>query len=307
MQEVIYLRSYMSLEVTISEFFKYFTEIYGEARWAPLYSRLCQVDEKVARLNPYLKVEYQNQEITQFFSQQYMKEVSARGLLKDKLNQNQFYFLDLASMLPPLALAPLPSEVCLDMCAAPGGKSLILASLMAPNEEAEIELVANELSQERRSRLIRVLKEQLPDKLFRQIKITAHDASKWCLYQKDHYDKILIDVPCSGERYFILDAKEVLNWSKKRSQNMAIRQFSILASAFESLKIGGAAVYSTCSISPFENDEVIKKLLKKRSGRVELSKLSFPIGETTEFGWQVLPDQCSGFGPIYFSKFNRLS
>ena len=192
------------------------------------------------------------------------------------------------------------------MCAAPGGKTLILASLIAPDENAEFELVANEISQDRRSRLIRVLKEQLPEKIFRKIKITAHDASKWCLYQKDYYDKILLDAPCSGERYFVQDEKEILTWTKKRSQNMSIRQFAILASAFESLKVGGSAVYSTCSISLFENDEVIRKLLKKRDGRVEVLSFDSPLGERTEFGWQILPDQSAGVGPIYFSLVRRI-
>ncbi len=290
-----------------SVFYKYFDAHFGAARWPLLFESMGQSDVKVARLNPFLNAGLENIEIKEILGQKYLDEEQARNLPSTQNEQRPFYFLDLASLLPPLALGLNPGESCLDMCAAPGGKTLIVASLLAPNEDDLIDLVANEISQDRRSRLIRVLKEQLPEKLFRQIKITAHDASKWCLYQKDHYDKILLDGPCSGERYFIGNEKEIQNWSRKRSQNMAIRQFAILASAFECLKVGGSAVYSTCSISPFENDEVMRKLLKKRTGRVEVLNFASPIGERTEFGWQILPDQCSGFGPIYFSLIKRIS
>ncbi len=294
-------------ETSGSAFYQYFNEVYGLGRWPKLFESLKAPDKKVARLNPYLKHELIQIEVENLLSERFITEEAARKLSLQSPDKNQFYFLDLASLLPPLSLAPKPGERCLDMCAAPGGKTLVLANLMAPHDGSEFDLIANEISIERRSRLIRVLKEQLPDKIFRQIKITAHDAAKWCLYQKDFYDKILLDAPCSGERYFILDSKEILVWTKKRSQNMGVRQFSLLASAFECLKCEGSVVYSTCSISPFENDEVIRKLLKKRKGRVEILTSKFPIGEATEFGWQILPDFSSGFGPIYFSHIKRIN
>ncbi len=272
------------------------SETYGEARWPLLFEALRAPDIKVARLNPYLEFDFEAQNIS---GQKYILETAQTR------DQERFYVLDLASLIPPLALNPSVDDICLDMCAAPGGKTLVLASLMAMSSDSVIDLVANEMSPDRRSRLIRVLKEQLPDPIFRQIKITKHDASKWCLYQKEHFDKILLDAPCSGERYFMNNEAEILSWTRKRSQNMSARQFALLASAFECLKVGGQIVYSTCSISQFENDDVIRKLLKKRNGRVEVLKFDSPLGEATEFGWQILPDVTSGFGPIYFSLVQR--
>lgn len=274
------------------------SESYGETRWLGLFAALLAPDKKVARLSPYMDTTSDFQSI---LSQKYVEERLAER------DPEKYYVLDLASLIPPLALAPSSSDRCLDMCAAPGGKTLVLASLMALSEDAVFELVANEISPDRRSRLIRVLKEQLPDRIFRQIKITKHDASKWCLYQKEYYDKILLDAPCSGERYFVQNEREVLGWTKKRSQNMGSRQFALLASAFECLKIDGEIVYSTCSISQFENDDVVRKLLKKRDGKVEILKFDSPMGEATEFGWQILPDHAEGFGPIYFSKIRKKS
>jgi 16S rRNA C967 or C1407 C5-methylase (RsmB/RsmF family) len=297
-----------------SRFHEYFSTLYGVEVWQDLFLALQANDKKIARLNPFFDLESNYQKellkwpIHELMGQKYLTEVDARHFLKiTQLNESKiFYFLDLASLLPPLALDLRVGESCLDMCAAPGGKSLILASQLAPTADATLELTTNEISQDRRSRLIRVLREQLPDPVFRQIKITAHDASKWCLYQKSAFDKILLDVPCSGERYFVADHAEVEAWTKKRSQNLSRRQFAILASAFEVLKVSGLMVYSTCSISNFENDEVVRKLLKKREGRVQIEKFNSPIGTPTEFGWAILPID-SGWGPIYFSVIRRLS
>ncbi len=294
-------------------FHDYFSSIYGHESWEVLFAALQASDQKVARLNPFFKLTEQHAQFLQDFEmhdlmgQKYLSESDGRSFLKKTgLSENQvFYFLDLASLLPPLALDVQPGETCLDLCAAPGGKSLILASMLAKDSNSELEFITNEISQDRRSRLIRVLKEQLPEQIFRQIKITAHDAAKWCLYQKNAFDKILLDVPCSGERYLVSEPKELAAWTKKRTQGLSQRQFAILASGFEVLRPGGCLVYSTCSISPVENDDVIRKLLKKRAGRVQVEKYSSPIGTPTEFGWSILPNQ-NGVGPIYFSKLTRL-
>ena len=209
-----------------SPFHLYMSEVYGADRWRGLLQAMQLPDKKVARINPYLNLQIEAQSILSLMGQKYLDEDDAER------DQQKFYVMDLASLLPPLALKPVPKKNCLDMCAAPGGKTLVLVSLMAKGDDAEFDLTANEISPDRRSRLIRVLKEQLPEKVFRQIKITKHDASKWCLYQKDHYDKILLDAPCSGERFFIADSKAIFEWTKKRSQNMAMRQFALMASAF---------------------------------------------------------------------------
>ena len=66
------------------------------------------------------------------------------------------------------------------------------------------------------------------------------------------------------------------------------------------VKIGGTIVYSTCALSRFENDEIIRKLYQKRSGRFELIRKEFSFGGPTEFGWQVLPDT-TGHGPFYLA------
>ncbi|MES2855742.1 MAG: RsmB/NOP family class I SAM-dependent RNA methyltransferase, partial [Bdellovibrionota bacterium] len=92
---------------------------------------------------------------------------------------------------------------------------------------------------------------------------------------------------------------------KARSKNLAVRQYSLLVSALQVVKHGGRIVYSTCSLSPLENDDVIARLLKKRKGEATVVKPTFEIGEPTELGWQILPDK-TGFGPIYLSVLERI-
>ncbi|MBY0452291.1 MAG: RsmB/NOP family class I SAM-dependent RNA methyltransferase, partial [Bdellovibrionaceae bacterium] len=95
-------------------------------------------------------------------------------------------------------------------------------------------------------------------------------------------------------------------WSEKRTKNLSVRQYSLLSSAWLTCKAGGRIVYSTCSISPMENDGVVGKLVKKRD--VEILRPDFiddyDFIEETEFGYRILPDTC-GFGPMYFSVIQK--
>jgi 16S rRNA C967 or C1407 C5-methylase (RsmB/RsmF family) len=206
-----------------------------------------------------------------------------------------YYIMDPASYFAAYELAALPGERVLDMCAAPGGKTLVLASKLSAKDS----LVANERSAPRRNRLINTIKDYIGETS--QIKVTGHDATKWCLYEKEAYDKILLDVPCSSERHLLEKPSLLKDWKPARSKKLAITQWTLLAGAFEVLKPGGFLMYSTCSISSLENDEVIRKLLKKYSN-AEVKKID--LAEKTEFGQIFLPDT-SGYGPLYFTLINK--
>jgi 16S rRNA C967 or C1407 C5-methylase (RsmB/RsmF family) len=94
-------------------------------------------------------------------------------------------------------------------------------------------------------------------------------------------------------------------WSPARSRHLAVRQYALLASALAVVKPGGRLVYSTCSISPAENDAIIARLMKKRAGEAEVLKPRLEIGEATEQGWMILPD-ATGYGPIYLAALQRV-
>ena len=180
-----------------------------------------------------------------------------------ELNRNfkQSYFLDEASVWVGDALPINEGDIVLDMCAAPGGKSLVLASKL----KGKGELVCNDRSDSRRARLAKVLKDHLPDSWSSIARIYGHDATKWGMYEENKYDKILLDAPCSSERHVLNSPHHLEEWSPARPKNLAIQQYALLCAALTALKPGGLMIYSTCSINPIENEKIIEKLLKKLS------------------------------------------
>lgn len=198
------------------------------------------------------------------------------------------YYLDEGSFVAAKALEVKEGESVLDLCAAPGGKSLVLSYLFPKLAS----LVSNDRSRERRERLKKVFEEYLPEAFLKKVQVTGHDSMSWCLHEQEAYDKILLDAPCSSERHLLEKPHLIDKWSPKRSQRLAKNQYTMLASAYLVLKTGGRVVYSTCSISPLENEKVVEKLLKKQEGAKLLQQ---------EY---ILPDQ-GGNGPIYFAVIEK--
>ena len=231
------------------------------------------------------------------------------------------YYLDHASIYAAQALPPLDEGSYLDMCAAPGGKTLVLASGMG--QEARIQ--ANELSRSRRARLLTVLAEHLPPDISTRIEVTGYDAATLPRYRQACFDRILLDAPCSSERHVITDAKYLACWTPARVKMLAQRQWALLSAAFLLLKPGGFLVYATCALADAENDGVVQKLLKKygKEAAVHNGAAAAPYAADTEtaagndtkliasektlFGRRFLPDTCTGAGPLYFSLIEKIN
>jgi 16S rRNA C967 or C1407 C5-methylase (RsmB/RsmF family) len=256
------------------KFENYFTSVYKD-RWPKIFESLKLENKHIYRKNLFYSSE---------------NEIS------------EFYKMDPASIFVARALEVSEGEKVLDMCAAPGGKSLILAEALNSTGE----LISNEFSNTRRERLVRVFKEYIPMTARGNIFVKGQDGNQFGLKMPNYFDRVLADVPCSGERHLLENKSEFENWTVRRSQNLAVRQYSLLSSAWLACRLGGRIVYSTCSISPIENDDVIKKIIKRRN--VEILRPDFlnseDVLEKTEFGYQVLPDR-AGFGPMYFSVMGK--
>ena len=211
------------------------------------------------------------------------------------------YYLDRASIAAVESIRPIGGSV-LDLCAAPGRKSLALLRFGA----GQVVLTANERSRARRERLKRVLGEHLPDAVRSSVRVTGHDARRWSLYERDAYDMVLLDAPCTGERHLLKTPSELAKWTKSRTTRLATESFAMLASALDVVRPGGSILFCTCTISPTENDDVIARLEKKRPGRVLVANSRKAEGEATRFGRMILPDVNSGMGPIYYSVIIRI-
>ena len=231
------------------------------------------------------------------------KAALSSGLIKP-------YYMSSGSIAAAKALffnnEPPPQDVrILDMCAAPGGKALVLASSMG--EEAE--LVENDLSAARRRRLIAVLDEYVPQDARRRARVTGFDGARWSRFERECFDYILLDAPCSSERHVMADAKSLAQWTAARVKNLAVRQWALLSGAWLLLKPGGRLVYATCALTHTENSYVVERLLKKYpDSRLLFPQMSFfaqvsPAihAESERCGMSILPDASGGIGPIFFA------
>ena len=278
----------------------FYREMYGE-RWDRLKPALLAPKKHVAIMNPFSKSSLPEHPLTvQGLSFDHEVRESFPQPEKTEEGYTNYYLMDAASILPIEALDLQPGERVVDLCAAPGGKSFLCA-LKLKNKGM---LVSNDRSAARRARIHNIFNEYLPKTEQKNHKITGHDATKWSLYEKSAYDKVLLDAPCSSERHVLEDSKELSQWAPGRTKAIAVTQFAMLASALDIVKVGGTVVYSTCALSKLENDDIITKLFAKRSGRFQLIRPEFPFGEPTEHGWQVLPD-VTGWGPFYLAVVKR--
>jgi 16S rRNA C967 or C1407 C5-methylase (RsmB/RsmF family) len=215
---------------------------------------------------------------------------------------NDYYIMNPGSIIAARSLEVSQSDFVLDMCASPGGKSLILAQALGP----EGTLWCNEISANRRVKLKTVIKQHIVQDLQNQIFIKGKDGIKYGIQYPNTFDSILLDAPCSGERHLVHNPKELEKWSEKRTKRLAAIQYGLLCSALLAVKPKGQILYSTCSLSPLENDKVIEKILSKKSDQLKLDLPErHPMAEKTEYGFQFLPDHCQ-FGPMYFSRLVKL-
>lgn len=162
------------------------------------------------------------------------------------------YVQDAASMIPPVVLNPQPGEIVLDLCAAPGSKTTQLAQYM--NNEGL--LIAND-SQGKRLSALGLNTQRCGVK---NVVITKMDGER--LSQKEMFDKILVDAPCSGTGTIRRNYKIIEMWSPNLVNKLSGIQYKLLSNAFKALKSGGELVYSTCTLEPEENEKVVSKLLE---------------------------------------------
>ncbi|MDZ5711605.1 16S rRNA (cytosine(967)-C(5))-methyltransferase RsmB [Jeotgalibacillus haloalkalitolerans] len=161
---------------------------------------------------------------------------------------------DESSMLVAYALAPVPGESVLDMCAAPGGKTTHIAECL--NNEGEV--LAFDLHEHK----IKLIKENADRLKLKNVKGEALDGRKLKeRYPDKEFDRILVDAPCSG--LGVLRRKPDIKYAKREQdlESLSSIQQELLHSAVNSLKKGGTLVYSTCTVDKEENEGTVKRFL----------------------------------------------
>lgn len=200
-----------------------------------------------------------------------------------------FYLQEPSAMVVSYLLAPEPNETILDLCAAPGGKSL-QASILMQNTGV---IIANDISYSRAQALL-----ENAERLGRgNLIITNNDFSLIADRYQNYFDKIIVDAPCSGSGMFRKDKKMAEDWSIQKVLKFAEIQKSLIAMAYLMLKPGGTMVYSTCSYSYEENEEVIASLLAQYDA--ELLPITHPlffVNNSLPYGAHLFPNLFPGEG-----------
>ncbi|XP_046673772.1 5-methylcytosine rRNA methyltransferase NSUN4 [Homalodisca vitripennis] len=225
-----------------------------------------------------------------------------------------YYLMDAGSVLPVLALGLRPGDTVLDMCAAPGGKSLLCLQTLYPDL-----VVCNDVSKSRLNRLSYIMQQYVTDWEQKVIITQEHGAG---ILGTDKYSKILVDVPCTTDRLSVMESDNNIFKPSRNKERILLPQLQVelLFQALKLVKKGGAVVYSTCSLNPAQNDGVVQMALRKvweetsmkivvkdLSQALEPAKVVFKFAEPRclKYGSLIVPYLPSNFGPMYFCKLEK--
>ncbi len=203
-----------------------------------------------------------------------------------------YYLQEPSTMVPAYLLGIDKGDTVLDLCAAPGGKSIDL-SLMG--DESNL-IISNDISY---SRLLTEI-DSVTKMGLNNIVISHNDFKKNDLYTYlyGHFDKIILDAPCSGSGMFRKDEKMRKDWSYNKVLKQAEIQKELIVMAFDLLKPGGVMCYSTCSYSEEEDEQVIEYLQSKRECIIEQIPTSelYYVNKNKPLGIHLFPSHFPGEG-----------
>ena len=166
-----------------------------------------------------------------------------------------YYIQEPSAMSAAALLAPKPGMRVLDLCAAPGGKSTQLATYLGDSGV----LVSNEINTQRS----RILSQNIERMGIKNAIVTNEDSFVLASHFPGFFNAIQVDAPCSGEGMFRKLPEAIEQWSMENVAICAARQKEILDNAAVMLKPGGVIVYSTCTFSKEENEDVIEYFLER--------------------------------------------
>uniref|UniRef100_A0A8D0GP14 5-cytosine rRNA methyltransferase NSUN4 n=1 Tax=Sphenodon punctatus TaxID=8508 RepID=A0A8D0GP14_SPHPU len=183
------------------------------------------------------------------------------------------------------------------------------------------QVAANDISASGTKRLGGVLHSYVPKELHKAVRVTSLDGRNWGKVEKETYDKVLVDVPCTPDRQCAMEEEDNI-FKRIRSQErqmLPMLQMQLLISGILAAKPGGEVVYSTCTLSQLQNEYIVERateLIENQYSigvRVEncnhFRKLfhdTFSFSADCRLGELVLPHLTANFGPVYFCKLQRV-
>lgn len=214
-----------------------------------------------------------------------------------------FQVQDESSMLVGRVLDPRPGEVIVDVCSAPGGKTTHIAELM----ENRGQVIARDIHEHK----IKLINEAAIRLGIDIIKAEIFDASEMDLELAEKADRVLVDAPCTG--LGIIRRKPDIKWTRNSNdlKDIVKIQEKILNTSSKYVKPGGVLVYSTCTIEPQENEELVKRFLESNK-EFALEDISGQLPEglakdTAKDGYIQLYTNIDGIDGFFISKMRKRS
>jgi len=203
------------------------------------------------------------------------------------------YIQDLSSMISILSLDVRKKLSLLDLCAAPGLKSILAYDLT----DGYIDLTCLDSNRKRYTKML---------KIFKLNKIRA---DTYCTdgrrFKGGPFDRVLVDAPCSGEG-IVSRFSDISHESTSKVKRRVKIQYGLLKHGFDLLKPGGLLVYSTCTLNKYENEGVISKFLKKHAdATLDLPKMYLDLDlKQSEFGIRIIPGKTRG---AFISRIRKVN
>jgi 16S rRNA C967 or C1407 C5-methylase (RsmB/RsmF family)/NOL1/NOP2/fmu family ribosome biogenesis protein len=220
--------------------------------------------------------------------------------IKDPLyHAGMYYPQEPSSMILSQLIDTSEPLIVLDMCAAPGGKTLVLADYLHP----ESLIVANEYDGKRVGMIVENAIRWGRD----NIVVTQNRASDFGSEAlREEFDLVLVDAPCSGEGMFRKDDFAISQWSPKLISQCVARQKDILFYSLNALRVGGTLIYSTCTYNPQENEEIVQWLISEFGLQIQTFEFATEWGVTStiEGCYHCYPHKCAGEG-LFFALLTK--
>lgn len=281
-------------------------------------AKVCAIDESKlieahnqtastsVRINPFKSTQkFSTQQKVNWANQAYYLNERIEFIKDPLFHAGAYYVQEASSMFLEKTIEQtidLTKELkVLDLCASPGGKSTLINSLL--NEKSF--LVSNEVIKTR----VGALCENLSKWGQANVVVCNNDAQDFAALP-DYFDLIVVDAPCSGSGLFRKQADAIEHWSEENVGHCASRQKRILADIYSSLKPNGILIYSTCSYSTQENEEIVSWLMEEKnmeSKKIELDS-NWNITETKTinggYGYRFFPHLTNGEG-FFLAAFKK--
>ena len=264
-----------------------------EDDYSKFISSLNQPEQKAIYVNEN-KIDINNFKKATNFSIEQIPYEQAGFYVNEKLGKHPlhcagaFYVQDASAMFTVNSLKFNGDEMVLDMCAAPGGKSIQIANRLTKGGT----LVSNEIVPSR----CKILYSNIERMGLKNVIITNDNPQNLALCYANTFDVCLVDAPCSGEGMFRRGEEYIKPWNENLQDMCAARQQEILNCADKCLKVGGKIIYSTCTYSIKENEEVVSSFLKTHNYKLINIQAPFARGINMPETVRIYPHNNRGEG-----------